>query len=397
MLGVSFLRMKIGIITYWQSKDNYGQLLQCFALQKYFDSLGHEAYLIRYDFINRILPRNKLKILIKCLLLYPIVKHFWQKNKDTGYNLLISEIDEKNKQRCFDSFREEHLVKSHKVYKSLCELQENPPMADLYVTGSDQVWSQLLNLKENEVFFLNFGNNETKRISYAASFAMDKYPRRLYKILKENLDRFQAVSVREKVGVNICSDVGVPALLVVDPTLLLNSHFYRKLSCKCKHSNFVYIYSLNISKADELYYDSVKQMCDKRNYNIIVTPASGCVPGLELFSGVVYDYATIPEWLSNIDNASLVVTTSFHGVVFCILFHTQFVYIPLKGSLSKMNNRVLNLLNELGLNDMVATSGSKINEIADKKINWANVDDRLNEMKISSEAFLKHNCNESTI
>ena len=97
-------------------------------------------------------------------MLYPIVKHFWQKNKDTGYNLLISEIDEKNKQRCFDSFREEHLVKSHKVYKSLCELQENPPMADLYVTGSDQVWSQLLNLKENEVFFLNFGNNETKRI-----------------------------------------------------------------------------------------------------------------------------------------------------------------------------------------------------------------------------------------
>ena len=154
---------------------------------------------------------------------------------------------------------------------------------------------------------------------------------------------------------------------------------------------------MNISNADELYYDSVKQMCDKRNYNIIVTPASGCVPGLELFSGVVYDYATIPEWLSNIDNASLVVTTSFHGVVFCILFHTQFVYIPLKGSLSKMNNRVLNLLNELGLNDMVATSGSKINEIADKKINWANVDDRLNEMKISSEAFLKHNCNESTI
>lgn len=63
MLGVSFLRMKIGIITYWQSKDNYGQLLQCFALQKYFESLGHEAYLIRYDFTNRILPRNKLKFL----------------------------------------------------------------------------------------------------------------------------------------------------------------------------------------------------------------------------------------------------------------------------------------------------------------------------------------------
>ena len=76
----------------------------------------------------------------------------------------------------FDEFKKNNIVVSDFEYNNLCSLKNNPPCADLYITGSDQVWSQLLSLKENEVFYLNFGDKRTKRISYAASFGMDSYP-----------------------------------------------------------------------------------------------------------------------------------------------------------------------------------------------------------------------------
>lgn len=389
--------MKIGIITYWQSNDNYGQLLQCFALQQYLRLQGHEPYLIRYDMSNRNMhASNKWKKVYKILLVYPVIKYLLNRKKKRLQLALLSEISRKNAFRKFDEFRQQMIVQSSKLYSSLYELQSDAPKADIYITGSDQVWSQLLNIKENEVYFLNFGDSCTRRVSYAASFAMDEYPTNLHKILKENLERFQAVSVREKVGVYICSSVGVNAIQVVDPTLLLGCDVYRKIASNKKHSKYVYIYSLNVSTADEMYFNEIKQIANKRECDIVVTPASGCVPGIELFDGVIYDYASIPEWLANIDNAEFVVTTSFHGVVFCILLHTPFVYIPLKGNLAKMNNRALNLLDEVGLSNFIAFDNN-VSNIMNQKILWEMVDEKVLKSKNKSILFLNQYCNENII
>lgn len=383
--------MKIGIITYWQSNDNYGQLLQCYALQRYFVKMGHEPFLIRYDVSNRYSANNKWKKVLKILMVYPVLLYLLNKKKKGQQTKLLAEISKKNSLRKFDDFRKQMILQSSQLYSSLKEMQQNPPQADWYVTGSDQVWSQLLNNKENEAFFLNFGDNNIKRISYAASFAMDEYPQKLHKELKANLNRFQAISVREKTGIDICSNVGVSAEVVVDPTLLLDNSVYRKIASNKKYNNYIYVYSLNISSADEMYFDEIKQLASKQGCEIIVTPASGCVPGLELFGNVTYDYATIPEWIANIDNAEVVITTSFHGIVFCLLMHTQFVYIPLKDKLAKMNNRILNLLEALGLEDMIAFSANGVERIVKRKINWENIEQRLSVMRDSSISFLNNN------
>lgn len=84
------------------------------------------------------------------------------------------------------------------MYHGLSDIQNNPPEADCYLCGSDQVWSMLLDNDENQAFYLNFGKNETKRIAYAASFGRDIYPSELNSRLHNMLVRFDAVSVREK-------------------------------------------------------------------------------------------------------------------------------------------------------------------------------------------------------
>lgn len=381
--------MKIGIITYWQSNDNYGQLLQCWALQQYLKDKGHQPYLIRYDFINRTLPVNKWKKVLKLLLVYPALRAIWRKSKLKSVEDKIASLTIKNKERRFDKFRDDRIEQSKVVYHSLAELRANPPQADAYITGSDQVWSQLLNIKENEVFFLNFGDSATKRISYAASFAMDEYPLNLYAILKDNLSRFDAISVREKAGVDICKNVGSDSKMVLDPTLLLDSANYRKIETPKREGEYVYIYSLNVRTADEMYFKEVSTYAEQNNCKIVVTPASGCVLGEELFEGVEYDYAPIPAWLSNIDHAKLVVSTSFHGVVFCVLMHTPFVYIPLKGELSKMNNRIGNLLTALRLVSHIASDKEDFDEIANQNINWKDVDERINALRQESYEFLE--------
>ena len=381
--------MKIGIITYWQSNDNYGQQLQCWALQQYLKDKGHQPYLIRYDFINRTLPVNKLKKLWKVILVYPALRAIWRISRQKYVEDKIASLAIKNKARHFDKFRDDRIEKSDVEYCSLGELQANPPQADVYITGSDQVWSQLLDIKENEVFFLNFGDSGIRRISYAASFGMDEYPSKLNGALKDNLSRFDAVSVREKAGVDICKNVGIDSKMVLDPTLLLDSDNYREIEASGRNAEYVYIYSLNVTTADEMYFSEVSAYAGQNNCKIVVTPASGCVLGDELFEGVEYDYATIPAWLSNISHARLVVTTSFHGIVFCILLHTPFVYIPLKGELSKMNNRIVSLLTELRLANHIASSKEDFYEIANLSVNWKDVDERINEMRHESYDFLE--------
>lgn len=383
--------MKIGIITYWQASDNYGQLLQCYALQTYLKSLGHDAFLIRYDFANRKVAKSKWKRILKMLLIYPVIKRIFNRNSKKIERLQLDELNAKNRTRNFDSFREVFIEKSKVLYHSLAELQKNPPIADVYITGSDQVWSQLLDLRENEVFFLNFGDKSVKRVSYAASFGMSEYPQKLMRKLKDNLYRFDSVSVREIDGIHICAKAGTTAQVVVDPTVLLLADSYKNMSVKYhKKDDYVFVYSLNVSSSDDMYFSVIKEYAKDKHLNIVVTPASGCLPGLELFGeDVDYEYATIQEWLANIDCAHLVVTTSFHGIVFSILMHTPFVYVPLQGNLAKMNNRAFSLLTSIGLSSRIVYKKADVRNVISNSIDWHVVDKLVNKSRQKSFEFIK--------
>lgn len=383
--------MRIGIITLWQSSDNYGQQLQCWALQQQLLKMGHEPYLIRYDIDHRSC-QNQTSIwrkLLKVVLVYPFVKSIKSKIrriKEKGQNDYVLL---KNKERHFDSFRMTELMASERLYTNLKELRDNPPKADAYIVGSDQVWAHLLSNAENEAMFLGFGDKTTKRIAYAPSFSMPDYPQQLKDALKRNLTRFDALSVREQTGLAICRGLGFDAKVVLDPTMLLVKDDYAIIKETVNDERYIYLYFLNISKQCEVEWRLLKECAQSKGLEIVATPASGYFIGKELFEDVEYKYATIPQWIGLIDGAQLVVTTSFHGVVFCVLHHTPFVYFPLKGKYSRGNNRVVDLCDMLHLSERIWNDESSFETLINSDIDWKNVDGILNERRNASIDYLK--------
>ena len=379
--------MRIGIITLWQSQDNYGQQLQAWALQEYLRKEGHSPFLIRYDFVGNRRKTPCCRKLVKAFLLYPIfrkIKRKFQSKRQAVH------VEENNKLRKFDEFRQEHLVFSSCKYQSLKELRLNPPVADIYITGSDQVWAQLLDFEDNKAFFLDFGKENVRRISYAASFSMTSYPEKLLPLLKSQLLHFTHVSVREETGVSICESVGINAIKVLDPTLLLDKQIYMNLMAGLQHKKpYIFIYSINIASPKEIAWDDLRHYAQTRQDEIVVTTASGYITGQEILDDVSYDYATIPQWLTNMANASLVVTPSFHGIVFSILMETPFIYVPLQGKFSKGNSRITDLLYNLGLDNRILTPQDTYSAIANQPIDWEKVRNKLNTYRAISMQFLK--------
>ena len=383
--------MRIGIITLWQSNDNYGQQLQCWALQQALLKLGHEPYLIRYDIDGRINNTKKplWKKILKVVLLYPLIKKLIRIKKDKVDKELISYNAAKNKERRFEEFRNINIIQSDMVYKSLNELRDNPPQADAYIVGSDQVWAHLLSNFENRVMFLDFGDARVKRIAYAPSFSMQDYPNNLKNSLQENLSRFDYLSVREETGLRICERLGFSAQVVLDPTMLLDSKDYYQLSKRVENGTYIYIYYLNIQNAEEVKWNELISFAKKDNLKIVATTASGYVQGREIFKGVEYQYATVGKWISLIKNARLVVTTSFHGVVLSILHHTPFVYFPIMGKYSRGNNRVNDLCSMLGLSERIWNENMNYETIVSKKIDWNLIDLKLGKERNKSIRFLQ--------
>ena len=382
--------MKIGVVTFWTSKDNYGQILQCWSLFEILKRKGHEPYLIRYVFRKKKSIGRKL---LKFVLVYPCILKLKERIWQYINHQTVSEICKKNRVRKFDDFKSVWIPFSDTIYKNIDELRKTPPNADCYLTGSDQGWAQLVNEDNNKIYFLDFGDSSIKRVSYAPSFSMDHYPSTLKPKLRQLLLRYNAISVREKSGVSICSEIGIPAKHVLDPTMLLSKNDYIKMLNLCNNcNNFVYVYSLNFRNPRELRWMELKENAEHNQWEIIVTTGSGVFPGYEIYDkGTYYDYCTIDKWIENIWNANLVVTSSFHGVVFSIIMETPFVYIPLKGKIQTGNGRIIELLNSLGLNDRILTDNCSYGELIKGNINWLVVRNIVEKRRKESLLFIEEN------
>ena len=374
--------MKIAVITFFQSQNNYGQLLQCYALQQVLHDLGHKPYLIRYGFHQQYFHWLKKKNFLTIAGLHTM----YHKIKEVFFH------GKKTSERGFDDFRKKYLSKSSRCYNSLAELQHRPPKADCYITGSDQVWAQLLSKNDNRSFFLDFGPDSIKRLSYAASFAVDDYPSDLKGKLAEQLGRFDAISVRERTGVNICKSVGFDATLVLDPTLLLKADQYQKLIKKPSCSHYCFVYQVNVASKEELCWDAFSDYNRKHGLSSVATFANPIYDvNMEFLDGAEYVYPSIGEWIGYVNNAEYVLTSSFHGVVFSLLFHKPFVVCLRKESMFAGNDRIITLLDALNLSDRIMGVDRRTEEIIFHPIDWGKVDSALNQKREESLGFLSNN------
>lgn len=336
--------MKIGILTL-PFGANYGCLLQSYALYTYLAQQGHEVVVL-----SRGWNRSSYGIIysIKRWIYYNVIcRHLYRFYKKIERTPLLRSGEE---------------LKNYVIKNGI----------EVVVVGSDQVW-RVKNTRGADLnFFLDFLKDESsiRKISYAASFGIDQFDgTELEKTnVKQLIQLFDHVSVREQSGVDICRtlfDRNVD--LVVDPTLLLEPETYRKLfdSSNCLEGNKIVTYILDASlKKDAL----VKALSDKLNLQI------------EKLYEKKIQYKSVERWLKSIAEAKFVVVDSFHGMLFSIIFNKQFIVI---NNAHRGSTRFMNVLNKLDLS-IRCVAEEEISEALIKSILSQEIDYNILSQKMKS-------------
>lgn len=310
-------KLRIGVMTLWNSSDNYGQIIQGYALQRYLEQQHCDAFIIRF---SSLLSRVKELLLLIAAGRLPVY--------------LSS-----RKKRRFKEFKS-RIKYSGKFYHSYSRLRNRPPEADLLIAGSDQVWNYMRNTSRRNAYLLRFSDN-VKKISYAASFGRDRLNGNEIEDFTNALSKFSAVTVREKSGADICSRLNIKSRLVADPVALIDAGEWREIESAAvfpangKKNIFIYVLSENCNELTEL------MTALKEKYNVVYTNPNG--------NGLKSDRTpSIPEWIGLIDKSDVVITDSYHSTLLSIILKTQFVTISRKNG-KRMNNRFLTLFDITGL------------------------------------------------
>ena len=345
--------MKIALITYHYS-NNHGAVMQSYALCRFLREEGHDVEVIDI----RQAEGTNLNIFGR------VIK-----------KLLVDYRIRRNQKRYFPPLT--------KRYMSVDELRANPPEADCYMVGSDQVWNPNISGNLRMAYFLDFGNDKTKRASYASSFGLSEWPLKEEKTIQEIstcLHRFNALSVREKEGKEICKSVfGVNADIVLDPTFLNES--YPEFVKRSKQQNILVCYKIN--KTDD-FWQYTPQLANRLgmpvtilNYNYPKKGYRYCFP------------PSVNTWMKKMASAGFILTDSFHGVAFSIINKRQFVAIL---NHNGRDSRLINLITSLGLEDRMFDSvGEALKaEPWKKAIDYDTVQPKLDRLREHSISFLRH-------
>lgn len=367
--------MKIGIITFWNSQDNYGQIAQLFAMQTYLRKLGHEPFLIKYtgsqDLPFMYVKKNFFQKIIGVLFNPTKIIAFYNNKKNIKNAVNINKIQN----RSFDDFRDKYIVQSKDIYSSITELKNNPPLADAYICGSDMIWNEFVS---NQAYMLDFGDREVKRIAFAPSFAKKEVSKIYVDKIKNFLSNFDFIGVREKSGIDICKSAGFDnAEWVPDPTMLLSPKDYLKhFDLKDTDDKYVFVYLLGYEL--ELKIEEIVKFAKERNLKIKYVASQFREDSYEKI------YPSMEDWFENIKNAEFVFTNSFHCCVISLIFNRKFLFIPLLGHTSTSNERIHSLFEDFRLEREYKGEILKIEE----RIDWDEVNQNFYNKKQKTDILL---------
>ena len=362
---------KVSLITIFDTA-NFGTYLQTLATAVTLQNMGASVEIVHYErpFKNtKLLRRNN--IIRGLYYLY-----FWLRGFD-GILFMY---------RC-RRFVSKH-SKISKIYFSINELRQNPPQADIYLTGSDQVWNTTHNRGVDDAYYLSYAPIGKKKVSYAASIGQDSIPTKYQGRIKELLSEYHAISVREKKAVELLSELNIKATQVLDPTLLLNSEQWlsyanRRIVMK----DYLLVYSVEPIEYDKIVSEVAQFIAAKTNLKIISVSNFGDdkhIPGCDIY----FDYALPQNFISLIAHASFVVASSFHGTAFAINFNRQFLTITPSAFCSRINS----LLELTGLQERRISGLSELNDdLLNKMIDYKPINNILNANRDISFDFIRNN------
>lgn len=363
--------MKIAIQTL-RLTNNYGGILQAFALQNYLEMQGNEVV-----HLNRR-PKTKDLILRLKIFIYRFIN---------AKEIKISkQVDEK-----YRSFIQKfiHLSKPLRSKEEWDDyIFENK--FDALIAGSDQIWRLEYNTGYTEECFLKYDKSFLRKVAYAASFGVPNdidYP---VNRLKELLSEFDGISVREKDAVSIVrKHYNGDVLQLIDPTLLLTAEDYIRIF-NLKNDmepNTIFAYILDKNDLKKNIINSSKEILGYELdyvYGSMVLKSNYKDPD-------IFQKPTIEQWLQKFLNSDFVITDSYHGMVFSLIFNKEFIIIGNeKRGVSRFKSllEILNLENRLLMNELEFTQ-----DFLSEKINWDNVNDIRKNLQNKAYEFLKNSLN----
>ncbi|MFL1404394.1 polysaccharide pyruvyl transferase family protein [Marinobacter sp. M1N3S26] len=379
--------MKIAILTQ-PLGHNYGGLLQAFALQKYLRDQGHEV-----QTLDRRPPDQPLRALLD----YTI---------NTAKYLLgrIGTVPTRRKQeqvyRELARFREQHISLSPCITseRALRDYYRQNPF-DAYIVGSDQVWRPRYSPSLGNFFldFLDDIGSPARRLSYAASFGVDEWefsPRDTDRC-RDLLGRFHAVSVREQSGVRLCEQhLGRTAECIPDPTFLLERGEYETVidnPAGPDNQGKVLTYVLDTQPSKQQIVHRVVDLLGRDSFTIKPRKSLWEVRK-DTFDQSLYP--GVGAWLQGFRDADFVVTDSFHGTVFSILFNKPFIAV---GNRTRGLSRFQSLLTRFGLLDRLVEHADDITtEQLQAEIDWPRVNTVRRQQQALARQFLDDNLREAT-
>lgn len=371
--------MKLAGITWW--RNNYGSILQAYALQQTLINLSDIEYEIINQYGRRILSSDNLIDKLKRIgLRKTIWRAFWK----IGIKGL------RNRNRNIQRFIDEKLNISAEQYTNETIHRANERY-DGFVCGSDQIWNPMLT-DNYSIYWLGFADNAKLKISYAPSIGVESLTSEQKKIIKKNLSSFQAVSCRENKGtelINKIFDGEQKCITVLDPTLLVERTLWDNLCSKRKYEgSYIFVYMLRGTKKQ---YQLIQKYAKNKRLKIVTMPFldSEYIKWYDLFFGnkKLWD-ASPTEFISVIRYAEYVITDSFHCMVFSCLYHKPFFTFPKigKAQLSRLT----------GLQELFHIPSRMINETdtvetfeSMEEINWSVVEKILEEKRMISQDYLK--------
>ncbi len=355
--------MKIATITCHRA-FNYGAVLQAYALEKFLEKDKNQVEVI--DYYPKDLHKTESKsMLVK--LIRPIIRTF----------------DFKKSQKVFGKFLQENMKLTKQRYHNLQELEEKVPDADIFIVGSDQVWNCNTKNGNDDSFFLTFVPENKRKVSYAASIAMDELTPEQEKRFYKNLKSFDKISVREKTAIKLLKKCGMEQVQkVLDPVYLLEKQDWdelaKKSEKKLEQEKYILVYGF---KRQKNLYEYARKLAKQRNCKIYSINTN--IEDKFLDVDKYFWNASPEDFVNLVKNAQEVVTNSFHGLSFSIIYQKPVHQFTKVG---KENSRMLDLLDELSLSSRLVKDS---NTLLDRDINFEEANKKIKEHRNQSMEFLR--------
>lgn len=372
--------------------NNFGSMLQILATQKAVNQAGWDYEIIRYDKRTPLFYLTNVTRLFNPYFMKGKIAAFEKKRKLKAY----PEVQKGNavRNRCIDQYRKKYIGPYSSIYKGYENLVKGAKKYDAVIVGSDQLWTPA-GIK-SKFYNLLFVPDQINKVSFATSFGVGEVPPSQKRMTTQYLSRIDHISVRETRGVEMIKELtGREATVALDPTLLFAGDEWREIFPEKRVIDEPYILAYFLGTNEE-HRDAVEQLKKDTGLRVATIPFMDVFVERDLSFGDERLFEVGPvEFLNLIRGAEYICTDSFHGSVFSILNHKQFITFNRTNSNDKQtrNSRIDSLFGLLGLETRRYQTGMRLKDVISQTIDYDSIDKKLIELRGETMGFLDNALN----